>query len=149
MTAQNLQFFKHQSFHPVTHCLNHICRITVQNSHPFNSDTAYEILSEVAQYPAFKDHEMGGLKDRLLLDIAYLNQNPAVKLMEGLHETAYRTSLGYSLYMPESSIGLHSTAMLRAFTEVSGWGCVGDYWDGVRVGIVGGLEDVTLWKMWP
>jgi len=80
-------------------------------------DTAYEILSEAGQYPAFKDHELGGLKDRLLLDIAYLNQNPAVKLMEGLHETAYRTSLGYSLYMPESSVGLHSPAMLRDFAE--------------------------------
>ena len=84
------------------------------------SDTAYDILSEVAQYPAFKDHEMAGFKDRLLLDIAYLNQEPTVKLMEGLHETAFRTSLGYSLYMPESSIGLHSPATLRDFTQVRG-----------------------------
>ena len=83
-----------------------------------SSDTAYEILSEVAQYPAFKPHEMEGFKDRLLLEMAYLTQKPEVKMMEGLHEMAFRASLGFSLYMPESSIGLHSSETLKQFTTV-------------------------------
>jgi len=82
-------------------------------------DTAYEILSEVAQYPAFKPHEMEGFKDRLLLEMAYLTQKPEVKMMEGLHEMAFRASLGFSLYMPESSIGLHSSETLKQFTTAN------------------------------
>ena len=82
------------------------------------SDTAYDILSEVAQYPAFKPHEMGGFKQKILLDSALLSQQPTVQLMEGLHEMAYRTTLGYSLYMPESCTHLHSPETLREFTEV-------------------------------
>lgn len=80
-------------------------------------DTALEVLAEVATAPAFKPWEVSDASPRLSLDLACLEQQPQVQLLEGLHKAAFRNTLGQSLYSPANRLGSHTPDMLAQFVQ--------------------------------
>jgi ubiquinol-cytochrome c reductase core subunit 2 len=80
-------------------------------------DTALEFLGEVSSAPAFNAWELGELAGRMRLDLAHLEQQQQVRLMEALHSAAFRTGLGRSLYAPANRIGSYDQAALADFVQ--------------------------------
>ena len=82
------------------------------------SEAGVDILGDIVTRPAFKPWEVQDASSRLNLDLALLDQQPQVQLMEGLHKAAFRGTLGRSLYSPANRVGSHSPEMLYQFVKV-------------------------------
>ena len=82
--------------------------------------TGLEFLQEVSTLPTFKPWEVAKLGGRVSLDVAHLASQPQVRLMELLHQAAFRNTLGRSLYMSPDRIGSHTPDVLRQFVQVGG-----------------------------
>jgi ubiquinol-cytochrome c reductase core subunit 2 len=80
-------------------------------------DTGLEYLQEVATSPAFKPWELSTLSERLDLDLAQLSTQPQARLMEALHQAAFRNTLGRSLYIQPNRIASFNGAMLSQFVQ--------------------------------
>lgn len=92
-------------------------------------DTGIDFLREVATSPAFKPWEVAGLGERLGLDLAQLAAQPQVRLMEALHQAAFRTTLGRSLYIQPNRVPTINGATLTQFVQ--------DYYTAGNMAIVG------------
>ena len=76
-----------------------------------------EALRQISTAPAFKEHEMASLLAKLKFDVASVMEQPGIKLLEMLHEAAYRNTLGRSLYAPEHLISSYSSEQLMGFLQ--------------------------------
>ncbi|KAI0216681.1 Cytochrome b-c1 complex subunit 2, mitochondrial [Lamellibrachia satsuma] len=82
-----------------------------------NLETGVEQLSYVTTSPAFKPWEVKELDSRLQLDLAILQQQPEIRLIEALHRASFRNTLGNSLYTPDYCIGSYSAEQLAEFVS--------------------------------
>jgi len=99
------------------------CTTTRQNvSYTINclrSDlsTGVSLLSHVVTKPLFKPWEVDTLRHRVKLDLQLYHQDHAARLIEKLHRTAYRDTLGQSLYVHEDCIQSICPATLESFVD--------------------------------
>ncbi|KAK2179333.1 hypothetical protein NP493_498g02020 [Ridgeia piscesae] len=82
-----------------------------------NLETGVEQLSYVTTSPAFKPWEVKEISAKQQLDLAILQQQPEVRVIEALHKAAFRNTLGNSLYSPDFCIGSYSPEQLAAFVS--------------------------------
>jgi len=87
---------------------------TVQTTRD-NTDLAAELLADVVAGQSFKPWEVERSLPRIKLELA--QRSPASQAVELVHQAAYRTGLGNSLYCPGHKVGAHGTAALMGFTS--------------------------------
>lgn len=76
-----------------------------------------EYLGQASAAQAFKWWEIEDAVVRHKLDLAMLETQPDVQLMEALHRAAYRDGLGNGLFMPSHRLGTHGSDMLKDFAD--------------------------------
>jgi len=79
------------------------------------TDMAVEYLTEVASNQAFKPWELERATPNIKLELA--SRSPATQAVELLHQAAFRTGLGNSLYCAPHKVGSHGTAQLSQFVS--------------------------------
>jgi len=77
------------------------------------TDVAAEYLLDSVGGQTFKPWELGRNVGRIKLDLA--QRTPATQAVELLHQAAFRSGLGNSLFCPSHKVGTHSTATLQEF----------------------------------
>jgi len=87
---------------------------TVQTTRD-NTDLGAELLADVVSGQAFKPWEVERSLPRMKLELA--QRSPASQAVELVHQAAYRTGLGNSLYCPGHKVGTHGTSALLGFTS--------------------------------
>ncbi|CAC5409591.1 QCR2 [Mytilus coruscus] len=82
----------------------------------FESNAA-EILRDVAINPLYDawQVENGTVQQQMVIDIANMIGNPEIRLMEMIHEAAYRDTLGRSLYSPFYHVNKFQPDQLKGF----------------------------------
>jgi len=80
-----------------------------------SSDLALEYLTDVVSNQAFKHWELSNNLPRMKLEVA--TRSPATQAVELLHQAAFRSGLGNSLYCSPHKVGSHSTAALSSFVS--------------------------------
>merc|ERR1712112_676467 len=78
------------------------------------SDIGLEYLTDSVSNSLYKPWEVQRTLPRMKLELA--TRSPATQAMELLHEAAFRSGLGISLYCPSSKVGSHGTAAINQFT---------------------------------
>jgi len=78
------------------------------------SDIGLEYLTDSVSNSLYKPWEVQRTLPRMKLELA--TRSPATQAMELLHEAAFRSGLGNSLYCPSSKVGSHGTAAINQFT---------------------------------
>merc|ERR1712096_501576 len=76
---------------------------------------AVEYLTEVASNQAFKPWELERVTPNIKLELA--SRSPATQAVELLHQAAFRSGLGNSLYSSPARVGSHGTAQLSQFVS--------------------------------
>ncbi|CAG9824416.1 unnamed protein product [Phaedon cochleariae] len=76
-------------------------------------EKALPFLTEVATQQVFKPWELSDISNRLLLDIA--TRPLQLRAIDLLHNAAFRTGLGNSLFIPKSKIGRTSSETLQHY----------------------------------
>merc|ERR1711963_65261 len=76
-------------------------------------DVAVENLAEVVSNQVFKPWEIARAAPRIKLELA--NRSPATQAIELLHQAAFRSGLGNSLYCSSNKVGSIGTAQLGQF----------------------------------
>jgi ubiquinol-cytochrome c reductase core subunit 2 len=100
-------------------------------------DSAIDFFFDTIAQPAFKPWELSDNKGRMALEVAELSNE--AKATELLHQAAYRTGLGNSIYSPVHMIGKHKPAMVESFHA--------KHYTGNRAALVGvGIEHSHLLK---
>lgn len=84
--------------------------------------------------PNWRDY--AGLKPRIQFDLACLNEQPNIKVIELLHSAAYRNTLGNSIYCPSSFLGSHTMDQVVEFMQ--------NHYAANRVALVGSGVDHDL-----
>jgi len=79
------------------------------------TDVAIEYLADVVSNQAFKPWELSRTVPRMKLEIA--SSSPATQAVELLHQAAFRSGLGNSLYSSPARVGSHGTAQLSQFVS--------------------------------
>merc|ERR1712123_209168 len=77
------------------------------------TDIAVEYLTDVVSNQAFKTWELTRCAPRMKLELA--SASPATQAVELLHQAAFRTGLGNSLYSAPAKVGSHGPAQLGQF----------------------------------
>jgi len=80
-----------------------------------NANVAVEYLTDVVSNQAFKPWEVSRNVPNQKLEVA--SMSPATQAMELLHQAAFRSGLGNSLYCPASKVGSHGPAQLGQFVS--------------------------------
>merc|ERR1712130_724594 len=80
-----------------------------------STDLAADYLCDVVSNQAFKPWELERNLPRMKLELA--TKNPAADAVELLHQAAFRSGLGNSLYCAPHKVGSHSTAQLQTFVS--------------------------------
>jgi len=100
-------------------------------------DLAMEYLADVVSSQMFKPWELGDSMPRMKVELALVP--PATLTTELLHQAAFRTGLGNSLYCPAHMVGKHGTATMKDF--------VAKHFTAGRAAVVGlGIPHATLTK---
>jgi len=79
------------------------------------TDVAIEYLTDVVSNQAFKPWELSRSVPRMKLELA--STSPATQAVELLHQAAFRSGLGNSLYSSPARVGSHGTAQLSQFVS--------------------------------
>merc|ERR1712055_1242632 len=79
------------------------------------TDVAIEYLADVVSNQAFKPWELSRSVPRMKLELA--SSSPATQAVELLHQAAFRSGLGNSLYSSPARVGSHGTAQLSQFVS--------------------------------
>merc|ERR1712212_275629 len=87
---------------------------TVQGTRD-QTDVAIEYLADVVSNQAFKPWELSRSVPRMKLELA--SSSPATQAVELLHQAAFRSGLGNSLYSSQARVGSHGTAQLSQFVS--------------------------------
>jgi len=98
------------------------------------TDVAAEYLLDCVGGQAFKPWELERNVGKIKLDLA--QRTPATQAVELLHQAAFRSGLGNSLYCPAHKVGSHSTATLQEF--------VSKHFTAGRAALVGSHSTATL-----
>merc|ERR1712123_468108 len=77
------------------------------------TDIAVEYLTDVVSNQAFKTWELTRCAPRMKLELA--SASPATQALELLHQAAFRSGLGNSLYSAPAKVGSHGPAQLGQF----------------------------------
>jgi len=77
------------------------------------ADIALEYLADAVSNQAFKPWELGNTQGRMKLELG--QKSPATEALELLHQAAFRSGLGNSLYTAPHKVGSHSPASLQEF----------------------------------
>merc|ERR1712123_338014 len=77
------------------------------------TDVAVEYLTDVVSNQAFKTWELTRCAPRMKLELA--SASPATQAVELLHQAAFRSGLGNSLYSAPAKVGSHGPAQLGQF----------------------------------
>merc|ERR1712128_194363 len=77
------------------------------------TDIAVEYLTDVVSNQAFKTWELTRCAPRMKLELASVS--PATQAVELLHQAAFRSGLGNSLYSAPAKVGSHGPAQLGQF----------------------------------
>jgi ubiquinol-cytochrome c reductase core subunit 2 len=97
-----------------------------------NADVALDCLLEVVFDPAYHHWEIDRLKPNMQVDLALHKQNHEQRVIELLHQAAFRTTIGRPLYAPEFMLGNYEPEMLKNYAEahykpermaIVGFGC--------------------------
>lgn len=72
-------------------------------SHPAAIELALDVLNGVATKPAFKPWEINDQRDRIKLELETIP--PEAKVLDLVHQTAYRSGLGNSLFVNPTILG--------------------------------------------
>merc|ERR1712172_340948 len=80
-----------------------------------STDLAADYLCDVVSNQSFKPWELERNVPRMKLELA--TKNPAADAVEMLHQAAFRSGLGNSLYCAPHKVGSHSTAALQTFVS--------------------------------
>ncbi|XP_064626076.1 cytochrome b-c1 complex subunit 2, mitochondrial-like [Lineus longissimus] len=100
-------------------------------------DTAAEYLSYVSCNVGLKPWELKDMQPRLNVDLAVLAEQPESHLIELLHESAFRDTLGRSLYAPEFMVGHYDVDQIADY--------VNNHYTAGRMALVGiGIEHDDL-----
>ncbi|XP_050390853.2 cytochrome b-c1 complex subunit 2, mitochondrial isoform X2 [Patella vulgata] len=94
-----------------------------------NVDSTIKFLRDITTAPAFKKWEVAKLGEKLEIDLAAFYQQHAARSFDLLHQAAFRSTLGRSLYCPEVTLGRISSEQLLNYVQTH-------YTNG-RVAIVG------------
>ncbi|XP_008842055.1 cytochrome b-c1 complex subunit 2, mitochondrial [Nannospalax galili] len=76
-----------------------------------------EFLLNVTTAPEFRRWEVATLHSQLKIDKAVAFQNPQARLIENLHDAAYKNALANSLYCPDYRIGKVTPEELHYFIQ--------------------------------
>lgn len=87
---------------------------TVQGTRD-NTDLLIDYLTDMVSNQAFKQWELERNLPRLKLELA--QKGAAVEVIELLHQVAFRSGLGNSLYCPPTKVGSHNSAALQSFAS--------------------------------
>jgi len=82
-------------------------------------DESFDFLKDVSTAPAFKKWEIDELQGSLKIDLAILNQNPHLQMLELLHNAAFRNGLNKSLYAPDFMVGHYTPELLQEFVSAN------------------------------
>ena len=80
-----------------------------------STDLAIDYLADVVSNQAFKPWELERTVPRMKLELA--QRSPATQAVELLHEAAFRSGLGNSLYSSPHKVGSHGPAVLQGFVS--------------------------------
>merc|ERR1719362_1894851 len=80
-----------------------------------STDLAADFLCDVVSNQAFKPWELERNLPRMKLELA--TKSPAADAVEMLHQAAFRSGLGNSLYCAPHKVGSHSNAALQSFVS--------------------------------
>lgn len=80
-----------------------------------STDLAADYLCDVVSNQAFKPWELERNLPRMKLELA--TKNPAADAVEMLHQAAFRSGLGNSLFCAPHKVGSHSPAQLQTFVS--------------------------------
>lgn len=80
-----------------------------------STDLAADFLCDVVSNQAFKPWELERNLPRMKLELA--TKSPAADAVEMLHQAAFRSGLGNSLYCAPHKVGSHNTAALQTFVS--------------------------------
>jgi len=78
-----------------------------------STDLAIDYLADVVSNQTFKPWELEKNTPRMKVEIA--QRSPASQAVELLHQAAFRSGLGNSLFCPPHKVGSHGTAVLQSF----------------------------------
>lgn len=82
-----------------------------------NLDKVSVILAEVVSAPRLNPWEFDDTHERMELDTEVYNESPEVKIVELLHQAAYKSALNRSLFANEASFGRVTADRLAEFRE--------------------------------
>jgi len=100
-------------------------------------DSAIDFFLDTIGQPCFKHWELSDNQPRMALEVAQMSNE--VRATELLHQAAYRSGLGNSVFSPVHMIGKHKVALLDAFHAKN--------YTGNRTALVGvGIEHAKLVK---
>ena len=74
-------------------------------------------LADTVSRPAFKPWELEDSAYRMTIDRQRMKQDPATRIVELLHEAAFRGPLSNSLFSPKFMIGKHDHNMLMTYVK--------------------------------
>jgi len=80
-----------------------------------SADIALEFLTDAVSNAAFKPWEVSGVAGRMKLELAQRDQ--ATQAVELLHEAAFRSGLGNSLFCAPHRVGSHGPTALQGFVS--------------------------------
>lgn len=80
-----------------------------------NLSRGVDILAEIVSRPELRHWEISDAKERLKFDLDVLDQKPELKVMELLHQAAFRNGLSRSLYAPRYNMGNLGSELLAEF----------------------------------
>ncbi|KAJ8319159.1 hypothetical protein KUTeg_004250 [Tegillarca granosa] len=78
-------------------------------------DKVISLMGSITTEPLFNFWELAELKKQMTTDLAFLENNPNAKLVELLHNAAYRGTLGRSLYASEHRLEKLSQEQLLGY----------------------------------
>jgi len=74
-------------------------------------------LGAMTLRPAYFDHEIAKVGKTLNYDLAVQQEQPTSRVFEALHQAAFRTNLGNSLYCPQHLTGSFTPELIQGFVE--------------------------------
>lgn len=80
-----------------------------------NLSRGVDVLAEIVSRPELHHWEITDAKERLKFDLDVLDQKPELRVMELLHQAAFRNGLSRSLYAPRYNMGNLNSELLNEF----------------------------------
>jgi len=104
-----------------------------------NVDVGVQYLSDVTTAPDIRHWELPHAKQMVQLDLAFLEDQPEIRLIEAVHKAAYRNTLGNSLYVNPLRLGSITPQQIEEYMT--------NNFQAGRMAIVGiGIDHDTLVK---